>query len=731
MPPTGKERPYKPLFEGDSLLEQHFLSSCVPNSQSSKDSPDMFEEESDDTFHYSPPTRRKPILKKVPSSSQPSSSDMWGKFEAYCRSKELLYKYENGSAHGYKIEIKVLGESYWGDKKETLREAKHSAAVKFFNKHPEALEVSGSDVFQSTKSPSKAQQLKKSFAENFDPKVAAAPPGQSRLTADRNSQRESKKPNKFPPCSSLVTTKSKPLSLKGKTKVQLNRNVFDDSLLSVESDSSGKFITSEDEQKDCKNELGRSQSPIINSRSSKQKPSLEASKVMQESQSQARCSRNNSSLKTSAKSKKAGKRYLSSVSDEEPRESLENNMTDENPKIQKKVKWQKSSQTSRSKGKKGFFESIEKDDLPEDQTKKFKFDVDGSQPTLKELLSGKEKAKIGDGREEVENRNIYDFEIPSNEEAKSPEESLKSNKSPSVVVKQLSQSKKTLKIRDLKSKSLKKKGRTDEIEDVVTSNKKNVGGALSNIFDVGEDPDLKEVIHKSEKETKELQKRAQQKTKNKRQRKSIAKMAVFSQSQESLQQLTPPKKKSKLRKSNTKKATKENFQNKIDSYFDKNGKAEAELEADYMPSIDELLKQPEKVGDDGKTMDEILDELDKEIAERKEKHERESAKVQADIAAEKLRQEERRKRLADNAKLRDRLEVEITEEELRKLFANNRVYLEGIWNGNNESARHKAFHQSRRTRHALTYMMITDPFTDGKPELSDFMHFTSAVFRSA
>ena len=50
--------------------------------------------------------------------------------------------------------------------------------------------------------------------------------------------------------------------------------------------------------------------------------------------------------------------------------------------------------------------------------------------------------------------------------------------------------------------------------------------------------------------------------------------------------------------------------------------------------------------------------------------------------------------------------------------------MEGIWNGSNESARHKAFHQSRRTRHALTYMMITDPFTDGKPNSSDFIQFT-------
>ena len=129
--------------------------------------------------------------------------------------------------------------------------------------------------------------------------------------------------------------------------------------------------------------------------------------------------------------------------------------------------------------------------------------------------------------------------------------------------------------------------------------------------------------------------------------------------------------------------------------------------------LDELLK-PET--EEEKKKNEALDEMDRVIAAREEKRERESAQVQADIAEEKLRQEERRKRLAENAKLRDRLEIEITEEELKKLFAKNRVYFEGIWDGSVESSRHKAFHQSRRTRHALTYMMITDPFTDGKPE---------------
>ena len=143
----------------------------------------------------------------------------------------------------------------------------------------------------------------------------------------------------------------------------------------------------------------------------------------------------------------------------------------------------------------------------------------------------------------------------------------------------------------------------------------------------------------------------------------------------------------------------------------KSRKGKLKADNNNMPSIDELLTPDlEKEKEEA-----CLDELDKLIAERKEKHERESAKVQADIAAERLRQEERRKRLAENAKLRDRLEREITEEQLRKLFDSNREYFEGIWNGKIESARHNAFHQSRQSRHALTYKMITDPFTDGNP----------------
>merc|ERR1712096_353307 len=76
-------------------------------------------------------------------------------------------------------------------------------------------------------------------------------------------------------------------------------------------------------------------------------------------------------------------------------------------------------------------------------------------------------------------------------------------------------------------------------------------------------------------------------------------------------------------------------QKKISNFFTKKTETkvskkkkdyESDEVADYTPSIDELLKLPDRPGDGGKTMDEVLDDLDKEIADRKQKHEEEMAK---------------------------------------------------------------------------------------------------------
>ena len=129
------------------------------------------------------------------------------------------------------------------------------------------------------------------------------------------------------------------------------------------------------------------------------------------------------------------------------------------------------------------------------------------------------------------------------------------------------------------------------------------------------------------------------------------------------------------------------------------------------PSIDELLCIPEPDAD-GQMSDNTLDALDVEIAQSRKKFQEEMAKVDSSIAAEKQRQEERNIRLKENSILRNRLEEEITEPVLRRMFSENILYLLNISDGKLKSIRNEAFHKSCKTRHGLFYQMITDPFTD-------------------
>ena len=255
--------------------------------------------------------------------------------------------------------------------------------------------------------------------------------------------------------------------------------------------------------------------------------------------------------------------------------------------------------------------------------------------------------------------------------------------------------------------------------------------SLSSVFEYEDDTYILEIEAKK-KEAENLAVRTKAKTKGKK-RQSMARMAEFSHSLTGSQSSQGFSRKSKPSESgaefkipNTSKSSKKKnddaSQKKI-SYLSKKSAHvkddnvdEFDEAQDYTPSIDELLKIPERSDDGGKTMDEVLDDLDKEIAERKRKHEEEMAKIDTDIKAEKLRQSERRERMKENALLRDRLEEEITESKLRRMFSVNRAYLVNIKTGTIESSRHKAFYKSSRTRHALYYNMITDPFTDDQLE---------------
>ena len=87
------------------------------------------------------------------------------------------------------------------------------------------------------------------------------------------------------------------------------------------------------------------------------------------------------------------------------------------------------------------------------------------------------------------------------------------------------------------------------------------------------------------------------------------------------------------------------------------------------------------------------------------------AKLDREIEESRRKKEEREARYKTNALLRNRLEKELTEVEMRSAFSENIVFLQSIQAGVTPSARHKAFHKSEVTRQALRNTVITDPFT--------------------
>merc|ERR1719318_90630 len=214
------------------------------------------------------------------------------------------------------------------------------------------------------------------------------------------------------------------------------------------------------------------------------------------------------------------------------------------------------------------------------------------------------------------------------------------------------------KISAQKSKSKKvpskSKAKEEDTESVVKTKE-----SISSVFEVEDDPYVLEIQARKKKEAEKLAARTKVKTKG-RKRESMARMAEFSQSLTGSQSLDECSQESssdesgvkfkipKLKKPRKKKEN-DPSQKKINAFFkqdvtskEKERNDELEEARDYTPSIDELLKLPDRPEDGGKTMDEVLDDLDIEIAERKKKHEEEMAKIDTDIAAEKQRQEERR-----------------------------------------------------------------------------------------
>jgi hypothetical protein len=256
-----------------------------------------------------------------------------------------------------------------------------------------------------------------------------------------------------------------------------------------------------------------------------------------------------------------------------------------------------------------------------------------------------------------------------------------------------------------------KEEKSKEVSEIAASNsalkmgKKHRRESVSTVFEVEDDPDVLLIVARKKREAEKLSVRTKVKTKGKK-RESMVKMAEFSRSITSSDERVARLKVPKL----------EIHRNRDLSRRKSNYELEEGDDCDYLPSIDEILKIPERPDDGGKTMDEVLDDLDEEIAQRKKQHEEEMSGIDTDIAAERQRQEERQERLKKNAVLRDRLEVEVNEMVLRRMFRENIEYLKDIEAGRVESSRHQAFYKSCRTRHSLFYTMITDPFTDDQLE---------------
>ena len=134
-----------------------------------------------------------------------------------------------------------------------------------------------------------------------------------------------------------------------------------------------------------------------------------------------------------------------------------------------------------------------------------------------------------------------------------------------------------------------------------------------------------------------------------------------------------------------------------------------ERKNELYPEFEDPLKVIPDWFDDGS---EYLDQLDKEIASRQKQHAEEMKKVKESIEAIKRKDVERQKRYKQNEQLRAALRAKLTEEEIKRMFAENLEYLRGISSGNISSDRHGKFYESAGTRQQLFYRQILSPFSD-------------------
>ena len=125
-------------------------------------------------------------------------------------------------------------------------------------------------------------------------------------------------------------------------------------------------------------------------------------------------------------------------------------------------------------------------------------------------------------------------------------------------------------------------------------------------------------------------------------------------------------------------------------------------------NLDAILGKPEE-----KTaMDIELDEADHRIKQKDKEHNAEMDQLDNDIVKEKANKVKLMQFRKENAKLRNKLEANLDKETIVMLFHKNIGYFEKIRKGEEHSERHQNYSKGGRSRHALRWSIIEDPFTE-------------------
>ena len=119
--------------------------------------------------------------------------------------------------------------------------------------------------------------------------------------------------------------------------------------------------------------------------------------------------------------------------------------------------------------------------------------------------------------------------------------------------------------------------------------------------------------------------------------------------------------------------------------------------------VDELLKLPKPSENGSSNLDDLLNEVDKNILKRHKACEEESKELDRQIEVIQKMKESRRRRKKENALIRDRLEKELRKDRLRAMFQATLPSLREIHKGQLPSWRHKAFHRDSASQQALLY----------------------------